>query len=115
MDNLWQQEQQAKNVRAIADRGAKLYEKFVGFVEDMQTLGERLTQARKSYDAAFGKLSTGSGNLIGQVERLRQLGVKPSKSLPPPLVADALESAHSADEPTGGISLVAASEPQSKF
>ncbi len=93
VDNLWRQEQQARNVREIADRGAKLYEKFVGFVEDMQSLGDRLAQARKSYDAAFGKLSAGSGNLIGQVEKLQQLGVKPSKQLPATLVTRALESA----------------------
>ncbi len=92
VDNLWQQEQQARNVREIADRGARLYEKFVGFVDDMQKLGERLAQARASFDAAFGKLSTGSGNLLGQVEKLQQLGVKPSRRLPAQLVAHALES-----------------------
>ena len=110
VDNLWQQEQQARNVREIADRGAKLYEKFVGFVEDMQTLGQRLAQARASYDAAFGKLSTGAGNLIGQVEKLQQLGVKPSKQLPPQLVARALESTHPESEATPLFALAAASD-----
>ena len=98
VDNLWQQEQQAKNVREIADRGARLYEKFVGFVEDMQRLGDRLTQARTSYDAAFGKLSSGSGNLIGQVEKLKQLGVKPSKTLAPQTISHAVESDHTPAE-----------------
>ena len=91
VDNLWQQEQQARNVREIADRGARLYEKFVGFVEDMQKLDDRLRQARTSFDSAMGKLSSGAGNLIGQVEKLKQLGVKPSKTLPQPLVARALD------------------------
>ncbi len=92
VDNLWQQEQQAKNVRDIADQGAKLYEKFVGFVENMQKLGQRLSQARDSYDEAFGKLSTGRDNLVRQVEKLQQLGVKPSRTLSPQIVAHALES-----------------------
>lgn len=110
VDNLWQQEKQAQNVREIADRGAKLYEKFVGFVEDMQQLGSRLTQARASYDAAFGKLSTGSGNLLGQVEKLQQLGVKPSKTLPPQLVARALEDNNTPSE-TPLLTLAANHDP----
>jgi DNA recombination protein RmuC len=112
VDNLWQQEQQARNVREIADRGARLYEKFVGFVDDMQQLGNRLTQARASYDAAFGKLSSGSGNLLGQVEKLQQLGVKPSKTLPAQLVARALEeNSPAAESLLFGVAAVAADTP----
>jgi DNA recombination protein RmuC len=84
--NLWRQEMQAQNVRDIADRGAKLYDKFRGFVEDLQKVGERLRQADESYQGALGKLSTGSGNLIHQAELLRDLGVKPKKTLPAGLV-----------------------------
>ena len=77
---------QAQNVRDIAARGAKLYDKFRGFVEDLQKVGERLRQADESYQGALGKLSTGSGNLIHQAELLRDLGVKPKKTLPAGLV-----------------------------
>ena len=108
VDNLWQQEQQARNVREIADRGARLYEKFIGFVDDMQKLDDRLRQARTSFDSAMGKLSTGAGNLIGQVEKLKQLGVKPSKTLPQPLVARALDE--DADAGFGSQLSLAASE-----
>jgi len=80
--NLWRQEMQAQNVRDIADRGARLYDKFSGFVEDLQKVGDRLRQADESYQSAFGKLSTGSGNLIRQAELLRKLGVEPKKALP---------------------------------
>lgn len=111
VDNLWRQEQQARNVREIADRGAKLYEKFVGFVEDMQKLDTSLQQARKNYDSAFNKLSSGSGNLIGQVEKLQQLGVKPTKQLPPQLVERAQTGSEAHEAPL--LSLAASDDTPS--
>ncbi len=78
---LWQQERQERNVKEVMDRGAKLYEKFAGFVDDMERIGKGLRDATRSYEDARSKLSEGSGNLIKQVEMLRQLGVKPRKSL----------------------------------
>jgi DNA recombination protein RmuC len=89
--HLWKQEQQTQNARDIARRGAALYDKFVGFVEDMKVLGNRLSQARDSYDSAFGKLSSGQANLVKQAELLRELGVKPKKTLPIELIAAATE------------------------
>ena len=80
--HLWRQEQQNRNAQEIAKRGGDLYDKLVSFVEDMQKLGERLNQARDSYDKALGKLSSGRGNLLGQAIKLKELGIKPSKSLP---------------------------------
>jgi DNA recombination protein RmuC len=90
--HLWRQEAQSRNAQEIAKRGADLYDKFVGFVEDMNSLGLRLKQAQSDYDEAYGKLSSGRGNLVGQAQKLRQLGVKPSKSLAPALVDGAYES-----------------------
>lgn len=90
--HLWRQEAQSRNAQEIAKRGAELYDKFVGFVEDMNSLGNRLKQAQSDYDDAFGKLSVGRGNLVGQAQKLRQLGVKPSKSLAPALVDGAYET-----------------------
>jgi DNA recombination protein RmuC len=90
--HLWRQEAQSRNAQEIAKRGAELYDKFVGFVEDMNSLGNRLKQAQSDYDDAFGKLSNGRGNLVGQAQKLRQLGIKPSKSLAPALVDGAYES-----------------------
>jgi DNA anti-recombination protein RmuC len=66
--------------------------RHVGFLEDMNSIGTRLKQAQSAYDHAHGKLSTGRGNLVGQAQKLRQLGVKPSKSLAPALVDGAYES-----------------------
>jgi DNA recombination protein RmuC len=79
---LWRQEQQKRNVEEIAKRGADLYNKLVGFVSDLEDVGGRLAQAQKSYDTALGKLSTGRGSVIWQAEKLKALGVKPSKQLP---------------------------------
>ncbi len=83
---LWQQEMQARNVKDVMDRGAKLYEKFAGFVSDMEEIGRSLRNATSSYEDARKKLSEGPGNLVKQVEMLRQLGVKPRKVLPPKLL-----------------------------
>ena len=88
---LWRQEDQARNVREIADRGAELYNRLVGFVEDMDKLDDRLRQARESFDTAYKKLSTGQGNVIRQAEMLKDMGVKPTKLLPPAIRELALE------------------------
>lgn len=73
---LWHQEAQNQNVVEVMDRGAKLYEKFAGFIDDMEEIGKNLQGASKSYAEAKKKLVEGPGNLVGQVEKLRQLGVK---------------------------------------
>ena len=59
---------------------------FVGFVDDLEKLGQRLDQAQTSYHDAFNKLKTGKGNLIRTAEKVRELGVKPSKNLAAPLL-----------------------------
>ena len=89
--HLWRQEQQNRNAQDIAKRGAELYDKLVGFVEDLDSLGTRLQQAQKAYDAAYGKFTGGRGNVIRQAEMLKGLGVKPSKSLSQGLIEAALE------------------------
>jgi DNA recombination protein RmuC len=103
--HLWRQEAQTRNAQDIAHRGAELYDKLVGFVKDFEGLGSRLRQAHEHYDDALSKLHTGKGNVIRQAEMLRALGVKPSRTLPAPLVELAL------DTPTPELS--AESEPPS--
>jgi DNA recombination protein RmuC len=87
--HLWRQEEQARNVQQIAERGAELYDKFAGFVEDLSKLGARIEQTRNAYDAAFDKLTRGRGNLVRQVEMLRALGVQPTKRMPRQLTQQA--------------------------
>jgi DNA recombination protein RmuC len=84
--SLWKQERQQRNALDIAKRGGDLYDKFAGLVKDLETLGERLNSVQKSHSDIMGKISTGRGNLIGQVEKLKELGAKAEKSLPPPNV-----------------------------
>ncbi len=90
---LWQQESQARNVKEVMDRGSELYDKFVNFVADLESVGKNLRAADLSYVQAMKKLSEGRGNLVRQVEMLRELGVKTSKALPGKLLemADASE------------------------
>jgi len=84
--NIWRQEYQNRNAQAIAEQCAKLYDKLVGFVENLEDIGKRLEQAQKSYHDAHGKLSSGRGNMIRQAENIKALGVKPSKQLPSALL-----------------------------
>ncbi|QWD76231.1 DNA recombination protein RmuC [Polynucleobacter sp. MWH-UH24A] len=79
--HLWRQDQQNKNAMEIARQCANLYDKFVGFVEDLEQIGKRLDQAQSSYHDAFNKLKSGKGNLINTAEKVKILGIKPSKSL----------------------------------
>jgi len=105
VDNLWQQELQARSVQDVMNRGAELYDKFVNFVNDLEAVGKSLRSADDSYGKAMKKLSEGRGNLIRQVEMLRGLGVRTGKSLPRNLL-----DAAGVDEP--GLALAAqADEP----
>jgi DNA recombination protein RmuC len=78
---IWKQTNQTQNALLIADRGGKLYEKFVGFVEDMNRIGIAIDKASKEYGYAMSKLSTGAGNLVKQTEDLKKLGAKTTKSM----------------------------------
>ena len=90
--HLWRQDHQNRNALEIAKQCGSLYDKFVGFVEDLEKLGQRLDQAQTSYHDAFNKLKTGKGNLIRSAERVRELGVKPSKNLSAPLIESSSDS-----------------------
>lgn len=89
--HLWRQEQQNRNAQDIASRGAELYDKLAGFVEDLDTLGNRLQQAQKAYDGAYNKFTGGRGNVIRQAEMLKELGVKPTKQFSQNLIDSALD------------------------
>ena len=80
--HLWRQEAQSRNAQEIARRGAELYDRLVGFVADLDKVGERLQQAQDSFHLARDKLGRNKGNVIRQAEMLKDLGVKPSRALP---------------------------------
>jgi DNA recombination protein RmuC len=86
--DLWKREYQNRNAIEIAERGASLYDKFVNFVDSLTDIEIHLDRARRSYENAYGQLKAGRGNLIGQTEKLRELGVKAKKVLPPSLLSN---------------------------
>ncbi len=86
IENIWKQEYQSRNVIEIAKQSGALYDKFVGFVDDLIDIGNRMDQATNSYEGAMKKLSEGTGNLVNRAEKIRKLGAKTSKSLPPKIV-----------------------------
>lgn len=87
--DLWKREYQNENAVAIASRGAKLYDKFVGFVENLEKVGKHMANAQNSFDDAYKQLSTGNDNLVLQATKLKNLGVKNKKNLNDALENDA--------------------------
>ncbi len=88
---IWKNERIARNHLEIAERAGKLYDKFIGFTEDLIKVGNQLKLAKGSYDDAMNKLSDGSGNLVRQVELIKTLGAKTNKSQNAALLARAVE------------------------
>ena len=74
--SIWKQERQNRNVFEIAEQAGFLYEKFVGFLKDMEDIGRHIGSTQKAYDGAFNKLKEGSGNMINKIENLKKLGAK---------------------------------------
>jgi DNA recombination protein RmuC len=87
--HLWRQEAQNRNAQEIARRGAELYDRLVGFTEELLQVGSKLEAAQDAWRNATKRLSEGRGNVIRQAEMLRELGVKPTKSMPRALSASA--------------------------
>ncbi len=79
---LWDVENRNSNAEKIADRAGKIYDKVAGFCTDMEKVGKQLDAARDAHAAALGKLTTGNGNVLRQVEMLKTLGAKTVKSMP---------------------------------
>lgn len=80
--DLWKREYQNQNAQEIAERGAKLYDKFVSFIINLEHVGEHLEKAQGKYSEAFKQLSTGNDNLVNQAIKLKGLGLKTKKELP---------------------------------
>ncbi|PKL97685.1 MAG: DNA recombination protein RmuC, partial [Gammaproteobacteria bacterium HGW-Gammaproteobacteria-7] len=99
---IWRTEQQNSNAKAIAERGAILYDKFVGFIEDIGKVGEALDRAQRAHQSALSRLSQGRGNLVRQAEMLRDLGVAPGKRLPAGLTDDRADLDDEAGEAIAG-------------
>lgn len=80
--SIWRQENQNKNAMEIARQSGALYDKFVGFVDDLVTIGKKIDDSKSSYVDAMNKITDGRGNLISRAEKIKRLGAKASKTLP---------------------------------
>lgn len=78
---MWRQEYQSRNASEIAKKAGDMYDKFVGFTNDLMQIGQKINDTQKAYDNALNKLSTGNGNLIKRSEELKKLGAKAGKSI----------------------------------
>ena len=81
ISDLWKRERQNRNIEKIVERGSKLYDKFVGFIENMQDIGAHLEKAKDAYTLSFNQLSTGKDNLVLQATKLQELGIKNKKEI----------------------------------
>lgn len=86
--SIWQQENQTRNALEIARQSGALYDKFVGFISDMEKIGKGISNVQGNYNDAMNKLQTGSGNLVGRVENIKKLGAKTSKEIPKPMLSE---------------------------
>ena len=86
IQNIWRYEHQNRNAQEIASKAGALYDKFVNFVGDLETIGNRINSVQSAYDDAHNKLVSGKGSLVRRAEGMRELGAKVSKSLPKNLV-----------------------------
>jgi len=89
--DLWKREFQNRNAEEIAKRGGLLYDKFVGFVENLNKIGRNISQANLAYEEALNQLKSGKGNLVGQAEQLKKLGLKTTKDMPLNLMDELVE------------------------
>ncbi len=95
--NVWRNEYQNQNAKEIAKRAGNLYDKFVGFVEALEKIGDNLNKAQISWEDAHKRLTSGRGNLVGKAESMRKLGVETSKTLPEKLINDVMDEQEDSD------------------
>jgi len=81
IENIWRYEHQNENAQLISKKAADLYDKFAGFVNDIEEIGKNIDRTKKAYDSALNKLNQGRGNLLRRAEEFKELGVKPKNSI----------------------------------
>ena len=82
IDSIWTNQKQQQNAYEIARQAGALYDKFYGFITDMEKIGRKLDDAKSEYGLAMNKLVEGKGNLVNSVQKLKKMGAKTTKSLP---------------------------------
>ncbi|OIQ22120.1 MAG: DNA polymerase V [Flavobacterium sp. MedPE-SWcel] len=94
IDSMWTNQKQQENAYEIARQAGALYDKFVGFTDDLIMVGKRMDEGKKAYEGAMNKLVDGRGNIVISIEKLKKMGAKAKKSLPGKIVdrADEVEN-----------------------
>jgi DNA recombination protein RmuC len=92
IQSIWRYERQNKNAEEIARQAGAMYDKFVGFVGDLNKISDCLIKASKAQEDAVAKLSSGRGNLLVSSEKLKNLGAKVKKTMPASVTGIQLES-----------------------
>ncbi|NAY90621.1 DNA recombination protein RmuC [Muricauda sp. JGD-17] len=91
IDTMWNNEKQQKNALEIARQAGALYDKFVGFMQDLTQVGKKMDDTKREYKNAMNKLFDGRGNIITSIEKLRTMGAKAKKAMPEPILKRAQE------------------------
>ena len=81
IEHIWRTQKQQDNAKKIADEAEAMYDKLVGFVDEMHSVGSHIQKMQDSYDKAMNRLSSGRGNVIKRAENMKKLGIKPKKTL----------------------------------
>jgi len=82
IEHIWRTQRQEDNAKKIAKEAEAMYDKLVGFVEDMKSIGAQIQKTSETYDKAMNKLSSGRGNVIKRAQNMKAMGLKPKKELP---------------------------------
>lgn len=104
IEHVWMVERRERNAEEIARRAGLLYDKVAGFVDSMNAVAGHLSRAAQAHDEAMNRLSRGSGNVLGQVDKLKRLGARTGRAIeagfdeddedrPPPLARSAVAAA----------------------
>jgi DNA recombination protein RmuC len=92
IQNIWRYEKQNRNSQEISKRVGDLYDKFVNFTESLKDIGSNLDKAKLSFETSISRLSTGKGNLVSQVQKIKSLGIKSKKEISESLIDESDES-----------------------
>ena len=93
VDTLLKIDRRDKNVEEVVDMVNKLYEKYVGFTESFLDVEDKLNSASKSYAEAKNRLSIGSGNMSGWIDKIKKKsGIASNKKIAIPFDSDAKDA-----------------------
>lgn len=108
VQTLWQRDKQTRHAIEIAEESGKLHDQFVLVLDALQSLGKQLRDAQAAFEQTEKRLVGGKGNLVTRIQRLRDMGAKAKRQLPPELVAKAEANEHVRSEPQDLLSAAGA-------